>query len=414
MGINNTMELRQTVQDVVQNTEITDIHTHLYSPCFRDLLLWGVDELICYHYLIAETMRCVQIPYSEFWKMSKRQQADLIWETLFINNSPYSESCRGVLTVLQKLGLDVGSRDLDAYRRYFEGMDVNDYIDLVLELSGVKTIVMTNDPFNQTENRIWQESYEPDERFRAVLRIDSLLEAWSASCNQLKQEGYDVTEDLSQQTLAEVRRFLKDWITRMDPLYMAASLPFSFRFPENTIRAKLLEACVLPVSLEEDIPFAMMIGVKRRVNPDLWEAGDAVGKADMGAVEYLCANYPDNKFLVTVLSRENQHELCVAGRKYRNLMIFGCWWFLNNPSLIEEITRMRFELLGVSTIPQHSDARVLDQLIYKWSHSRDIIARVLIDKYDDIIKTGWTMSKEEIERDVYNLFGGNFWRFLKS
>jgi hypothetical protein len=32
-------------------------------------------------------------------------------------------------------------------------------------------------------------------------------------------------------------------------------------------------------------------------------------------------------------------------------MVFGCWWFLNNPSLIEEIERMRMELLGVSFIP---------------------------------------------------------------
>jgi len=90
-----------------------------------------------------------------------------------------------------------------------------------------------------------------------------------------------------------------------------------------------------------------------------------VGKADITVVEHLCSEYPRNKFLVTMLTRENQHELCVAARKFRNLLVFGCWWFLNNPSLVEEITRMRFELLGVSVIPQHSDARVLDQLVYK-------------------------------------------------
>ena len=90
-----------------------------------------------------------------------------------------------------------------------------------------------------------------------------------------------------------------------------------------------------------------------------------------------------------MLARENQHELCVAARKFGNLMVFGCWWFLNNPSLIEEIERMRFELLGTSFIPQHSDARVLDQLIYKWDHSRRIIGKVLADKYADLAETGW-------------------------
>ncbi len=139
-----------------------------------------------------------------------------------------------------------------------------------------------------------------------------------------------------------------------------------------------------------------------------------MGKADINAVNYLCAHYPHNKFMVTMLSRENQHELCVTARKFRNLMIFGCWWFLNNPSLIDEITRMRFELLGSSVIPQHSDARVLDQLIYKWAHSRRIIASVLSEKYRDLMDTGWVLTEEEIRRDVNKLFGGTFEEFLSK
>ena len=42
--------------------------------------------------------------------------------------------------------------------------------------------------------------------------------------------------------------------------------------------------------------------------------------------------------MVSVLSRENQHELCVYARKFGNLLPFGCWWFVNNPSIVEEIT----------------------------------------------------------------------------
>lgn len=78
-------------------------------------------------------------------------------------------------------------------------------------------------------------------------------------------------------------------------------------------------------------------------------------------------------FLVTFLPRENQHELCVSARKFSNLKPLG-WWFLNNPLIIEEITRERLEMLGTSFISQHSDARVFDQLIYKWNHSRRVIA----------------------------------------
>jgi hypothetical protein len=93
-------------------------------------------------------------------------------------------------------------------------------------------------------------------------------------------------------------------------------------------------------------------------------------------------------------------------------MIFGCWWFLNNPSIIEEITRERLELLGLSLIPQHSDARILDQLLYKWKHSKEIIGKALADKYQDLTASGWMVSEAEIRRDVAALFGGNFDRFI--
>jgi hypothetical protein len=114
-----------------------------------------------------------------------------------------------------------------------------------------------------------------------------------------------------------------------------------------------------------------------------------------------------------MLARENQHEQCVAARKFGNLMIFGCWWFLNNPSLIEEITRMRMELLGTSMIPQHSDSRVLDQLMYKWEHSRQTIGNVLSDKYEDVIDAEWVLTEEDVKKDVERLFKGNFLEFLK-
>jgi len=96
------------------------------------------------------------------------------------------------------------------------------------------------------------------------------------------------------------------------------------------------------------------------------------------------------------------------------MMLFGCWWFMNNPSLIEEITRMRMELLGTSFIPQHSDARILDQIIYKWDHSRQIIAKVLKDKFADIAASGWPVTQDEIRRTVQEFLSSNFERFLAS
>jgi hypothetical protein len=144
------------------------------------------------------------------------------------------------------------------------------------------------------------------------------------------------------------------------------------------------------------------------VNPRLRLAGDGLGRSDVSTVVRICEENPDLRFLVTMLSRENQHELCVAARKFANLLIFGNWWFLNQASIIEEIARERFELLGLSFIPQHSDSRVLDQLIYKWTHSRRIIGGVMGDMYAQAQAAGRRITRPEIERDVQRLFAGNF------
>lgn len=405
-------EMGQVVGKILRETPITDVHTHIYPAAFGDLLLWGVDELITYHYLIAETFRYEKCSYEQYFSMPKRQQADLIWKTLFLDRSPLSEAQRGVLTVMNKLGQDVRSRDLGAIRKYCESKSVDEYIDIVFKTAGVKEVVMTNDIFNPQEFAVWSAGPKLDPRFKAVLRIDPLLNLDASAIDLLQKTGYAADAELGGESVAEIRRFLKDWMLKMDALYVAASLPPTFRVPEGSLRSRVVEECVLPVCRELNRPFAMMIGVTKRVNPGLGDAGDAVAKADIGTVTYLCQKYPANKFLVTMLALENQHELAVTARKFNNLMVFGCWWFLNNPSIIDRMTRMRFELLGLSFIPQHSDARVLDQLIYKWDHSRRLIGGILAEKYLDVMATGWEFTEEEIRKDVADLFSNNFWRFL--
>lgn len=418
MNVPNLMQtsdhLTTVITEVVEHQKILDIHTHLFSPPFGELLLWGIDELLTYHYLIAEVFRKSDVSYSAFWEMTKSEQADLIWQTLFIENSPISEACRGVVTTLTELGLDVSSRDLNDYRNYFADTTEVQFINTVFESSNVSKVVMTNDPFDPLEAPVWKTGDVGDSRFEAALRMDVLINSYEETAYEhLRGLGYDVDPTLStEKGYREVRRFLKMWIQRMNPKYMAVSLPPDFQYPDDGVLGRLFENCILPISHEFNVPFALMIGVKRAVNPELRMAGDGTGKANLSSLENLLRENPKNKFLVTLLSRENQHELCVIGRKFKNLMIFGCWWFMNNPSIIEEITRERIELLGLSVIPQHSDARILDQLIYKWKHSRKIITDVLIEKYQSLIDVGWTLSKAEIERDVNNLFGGNFERFL--
>jgi hypothetical protein len=386
----------------------------LYDPAFGELLLWGIDELLVYHYLVAEAFRYFEMPFKDFWKLPKPRQAELIWDALFIEHSPVSEACRGVLTTLNALGVDARKRDLTALRKSFAEWRVEDYVTRCFELAGVRSVCMTNSPFDTLERPAWERGFARDERFTSGLRIDPLLLNWPESSLAMRSWGYEVNAELSPVTVSGIRRFLSDWSERIQAKYLMVSLPPDFTFPDSSIAAQLIERAVLPHCLESGLPLALMPGVKRAVNPQLELAGDGVGLSNLQALQNLCAGHPENKFLATVLARENQHELCVLARKFRNLHIFGCWWFTNVPLLIDEMTRMRIELLGLSFTPQHSDARVLDQLIYKWRHSREVINQVLVEKYEDLARTGWVPSSQEIQRDVTNLFGGEFERFCRA
>lgn len=400
--------LRSVVDDVVATTRFVDMHTHLFAPAFGPLGLWGVDHLLTYHYLEAEFFRYSRVRPEEFWPLPLSARADLIWQTLFIENTPISEAARGAVAALSALGLDPTEKSLEPARRFFREQEFGRHLSRVLELAGVDSVVMTNDPLDPDETGYWNREVEVDARFRAALRLDRVLNGWPDHVEQLASQGYSVDRDGGGKSVSEVRRFLEKWCQRMRPTYLAVSLPDTFQFPAEDLRTKLLSDAVLPICAELGIPLSLMIGVRRQVNPALRLAGDASGSADLRSIERLCRTYPDNRFLVSLLSRENQHELCVYARKFPNLMPFGCWWFLNNPSLVEEITRERLEMLGMSFIPQHSDARILEQLIYKWRNTRRIMTPILSASYSLVIDDGRPITRGEIERDVRRLFRTNF------
>jgi hypothetical protein len=400
--------LRRQVSEVVGAVPVFDMHTHLYAPEFGGLNLSGIDELLTYHYLVAETFRSARVDYEGFWRMGRTEQADLVWRTLFVENTPVSEAARGVITVLDAFGLDTAAEDLNEARAFFKEEDAASHLGRVLELAGVSDVVMTNDPFDEREAGVWEGGQRIDGRFHAALRMDGLLNDWERTAGALAARGYEVDRGMFGRTAGEVRRFLDAWIERMRPLYMAVSLPDDFNYPDGDARDRLIREVVLPTARAHNLPFALMVGVRRGVNPALRAAGDGVGRADVSAVERVCAENPGVRFLSTFLSRENQHELCVSARKFQNLLPFGCWWFLNNPSIIKEITTERLELLGTSFVAQHSDARVLEQLIYKWKHSRRVIADALAESYERLLESGRAVTRAAIERDAARLFDGNF------
>ncbi|HKU73169.1 MAG TPA: hypothetical protein VJR02_04580, partial [Pyrinomonadaceae bacterium] len=167
--LTHTEELRARVEIVVNSIPVMDVHTHLFPSEFNEFCLYGIDELLTYHYLTAETLRSARITHDRFWAMSKTDQADLVWQTLFVENSPASEAARGIVTVLDAFGLDTRAENLSEARAFFNSRRVDEHIDRVFDIAQVSGVVMTNDPFDEAESEIWKSEVSIDPRFKSAL-----------------------------------------------------------------------------------------------------------------------------------------------------------------------------------------------------------------------------------------------------
>src|ERR1700730_374992 len=168
-------EILRAVENELSATRFIDVHAHLFMPSLGTLGLWGIDELITYHYLEAELFRSSELKPEQYWKMSKREKADAIWRVLFVENAPVSEATRGVVAVLNAFGLPTSGPDLSTAREFFAAQKPDAHIRRVFELAGVSEVLMTNDPLDPDEAPLWEAGAKPDPQFHPVLRLDRIL-----------------------------------------------------------------------------------------------------------------------------------------------------------------------------------------------------------------------------------------------
>jgi hypothetical protein len=387
--------MSNAVQEIFDRAPAVDMHTHLFPPNFGDLALSGVDELLTYHYLEAEYFRLRELSPGQYFSLAKPARAGVIWDALFVRNAPISEATRGVVAALTAFGLEVNRQDLNQAREFFRSREPETHVDSVMKLANLDWLVMTNDPLDAKESNVWRQRIQVDPRFKAALRLDSIVNhRWS--------------------NLNELRSFLEEWTTRMKPIYMAISFSDLSPFLEDSPRGKILREVVVPVCREMQMPLALMIGVKRNVNPEIGLAADGIGHANLELLADLCKTFYSNRLLVTCLQLENQHELCVLARKFSNLMPFGCWWFVNTSSMVSSITQQRIELLGTTFVAQHSDARVLEQLIYKWKDARRSVGEAYSRSCVRLRNEAYLMGEATVAHDANKLLRANFESFCSA
>lgn len=297
----------------------------------------------------------------------------------------------------------------------------------MMRLARLRYVVTCHDPFNSAELAFCLEPPPQAPRYRCALYLDKLIEgSWDMVRSSLTKSGLPFT-------FGGVLDLLRRCVEALRPVFLIVATPHDFHYemprsdpsgrqaqqleraldsPHPPSVQQVLDDVILPLCQQQGLPLCIRMGTRRQVNP-LWKmAGDGVGPAQLESLGRMCCSHPKTKFLATVLGRSDQHEAAVLASKFRNLHLWGCWWYCNNPSVVSEVTALRLEMLGTGFTFQASSARVHDQLIYKWIHARSLLARLLTTKYAELMATGWQVSRGDIRRDVQRLLGGAYEEFL--
>ena len=385
--------------NIINSTPIFDLHTHLFPPKHEGFFLLGFKNLLNYHYLIAELLTATNIDASTFYSYNDEKKASLIWNELFEKRTPVSEACSGVLSILKELNIEINNKNFlsicDEYDRKIQS-DKN-----ILKLSNVSSLVMTNNPFDLDEWSLFNTIDWDKKIYLASLRLDDLILDY--------EEALKKAKDQTSNQETTIVTYLEKCYSQSNPVYAAVSLNLE---TFHTIFEDSFWKDILVWLENKNLPLSLMLGVKRAVNKDFGLAGDGIGNINLKELSNLCNSFPKNKFLVTCLSLNDQHELTVLARKHPNLRIFGFWWFMNQPTIIKQILKMRIDMLGFSFIPQHSDARVSDQLIYKWNHFKKILHPILLEYYQELLDKNFPISENILQRDIDNLLSGNAKKYL--
>jgi hypothetical protein len=446
-------KLTEAVAQEVEAVEAVEIHAHCFADVYgRELMVFGIDAMLTSGYgprnalacspdLVAQYLTVSGESPDEFAMLPQKEQAERVWHALFISRSPLSEACRAVVTTLSALGLraELERHDLPAIRRWFAKQDGGKFNEKVMRLAKLKYIVTSHSPFFspvQLQASLHPPS-PPPPRYKTAVEVDPLLEghAWERVAETLS----GAKEPLS---MLGLQRLVRRCVEALRPQYISSSTPYGFVYvpcegaaaldsASASLRSRLegmplgaggawptpsevLDLVLLPLCRELKLPLLLRMGTHRGMNPSLGMAGDGLGLTRLDSLSSLCSTHPRNKFLATVLGAAEQHQAAVTASRFRNLHLWGCWWYSHLTSVIEETSQMRLELLGTQFTYLASSAKVHDQLIAKWLRGRSLLTRLLARKYEALLDDGWKVSRDAIRRDVSSLLGGAYEEFLQK
>ena len=379
-------QIKFFIEKFVNSTPIFDIHTHLFPSKFKKYYNVGLIKLLNYHYLKAELFSLGNIKINYFNKLNDNKKARIIWNNLFLNRYPLSTATQGVLRILKIYGVD------DVNQKFEKILKITNENQLsegdIFSITNIKRVVMTNNPFEKDEKKIL--NLNKDNRYLPSIRIDDLF-LKPKNKKDFLMSSYLSNHKKIKKAINEIKKILKT----NRPSYFSLS---SENFDE--FKNDLFFDNFLSLLRQSKTPMMLLIGVKRGVNKLYNDAGDGIGTMNLNNLEKILSKFPNNNFLISCLDYRDQFRLNVLARKFQNLKIVGFWWFNNNESIIENLLKQRFELLGDNFILQHSDARIVDQLVYKWLDFKSIYIKVMVEKYHKLLSLGYKIKASDLEKKI--------------
>ena len=379
-------QIKFYIEKFVNSTPIFDIHTHLFPSKFKKYYNVGLIKLLNYHYLKAELFSLGNIKIKNFNNLDDNKKANIIWDNLFLNRYPISTATQGVLRILKIYGVEDVNQKFDKILKITNENQLSE--EDIFKITNINQVVMTNNPFNSEEKKIL--NLNKDSKYLPSIRIDDLFMK-PKSKNEYLNSWYLSGQEKIKKAIKEIKIIIQT----NKPSYFSLSTE-NFKEFENEFFFKNF----LSLLKENKTPMMLLIGVKRGVNKLYNDAGDGIGTMNLDYLEKILIKFPRNKFLVSCLDYRDQFKLSVLARKFQNLKIVGFWWFNNNESIIENLLKQRFELLGDNFIVQHSDARIIDQLVYKWLDFKSIYIKVMVEKYQKLLSLGYKIKATDLERKI--------------
>jgi len=133
-----------------------------------------------------------------------------------------------------------------------------------------------------------------------------------------------------------------------------------------------------------DLPFDLMIGVRRRVYEQGVHQGQDLFDQQTSLIQYakLFNSFPEVTFCISVLSSGQNQELVSFSWIFPNVVTHGHWWYSNIPAYIEPDLRARLQAVPkTKQLGYYSDAYKLEFVLPKFNLYRRIVAQILADDF---------------------------------